>query len=320
MNDRILSLCLAVLLSGCADDGKGLPGTLERKRLELTAELAEPVAALHVAEGAQVSEGELLLELDPTRAQQRVRAASAQRDQAAARLDELQKGPRAEQIEAASAALSRTRAQLERAEQQLERTRELARQELASEDQLDEAQSARKAAAASVREARARLNELVEGTRAERIAQARAQLDAAEAHLAEARLVLSRMRITAPVAGQVEALPFRAGERPPPGAALVIMTAARPVYARVYVPQAMRASAQSGMPARVTLVGEDRPPLPAHVRYLSDQAAFTPYYSLTEKDRGRLSYLAEVHLDEPPAHLPGGVPVLVRFGAEAGDD
>jgi hypothetical protein len=37
------------------------------------------------------------------------------------------------------------------------------------------------------------------------------------------------------------------------------------------------------------------------VRYVSAEATFTPYYSLTQRDRSRLSYLAEVVLDDRSA-------------------
>jgi HlyD family secretion protein len=53
------------------------------------------------------------------------------------------------------------------------------------------------------------------------------------------------------------------------------------------------------------------------VRELAHEAAFTPYYALTQHDRGRLSYLAEVEISGPGADdLPTGVPVEVRFELE----
>jgi HlyD family secretion protein len=52
---------------------------------------------------------------------------------------------------------------------------------------------------------------------------------------------------------------------------------------------------------------------------VSHEAAFTPYYALTERDRGRLSYLAEVTLTDGDARgLPTGVPVQVTFDNEPG--
>ena len=51
------------------------------------------------------------------------------------------------------------------------------------------------------------------------------------------------------------------------------------------------------------------------VRWVSADASFTPYFALTEHDRSRLAYLAEV--DVPgAAGLPSGVPLEVDFPAE----
>jgi HlyD family secretion protein len=50
------------------------------------------------------------------------------------------------------------------------------------------------------------------------------------------------------------------------------------------------------------------------IRYVSSEAAFTPYYALNESDRSRLSFLAEVVLTEPDAAgLPTGMPVEVTM-------
>jgi HlyD family secretion protein len=50
------------------------------------------------------------------------------------------------------------------------------------------------------------------------------------------------------------------------------------------------------------------------VRWVSADASFTPYFALTEHDRARLSYLAEI--DVPAASsLPSGVPLEVDFPA-----
>jgi len=52
------------------------------------------------------------------------------------------------------------------------------------------------------------------------------------------------------------------------------------------------------------------------VRYVSTDAAFTPYYALNERDRSRLSFLAEVELvEQDAAALPAGMPVEVEIPA-----
>ena len=56
------------------------------------------------------------------------------------------------------------------------------------------------------------------------------------------------------------------------------------------------------------------------VRKAAADPSFTPYFALTEHDRGRLSFVAEVNVDTQGRELPAGVPVEVRFAADAGQD
>jgi HlyD family secretion protein len=92
----------------------------------------------------------------------------------------------------------------------------------------------------------------------------------------------------------------------------VLLAAGQP-YARVYIPETRRAGVAPGDAATVRIDGMDRD-WRAEVRYVSSEAAFTPYYALNERDRGRLSFLAEIVLTEPEAaSLPTGMPVETRL-------
>ena len=48
------------------------------------------------------------------------------------------------------------------------------------------------------------------------------------------------------------------------------------------------------------------------VRWVSADATFTPYFALTEHDRSRLSFLAEIDIPDA-ADLPSGVPLQADF-------
>jgi HlyD family secretion protein len=135
--------------------------------------------------------------------------------------------------------------------------------------------------------------------------------------VADIEVRLARLRVTAPTAGRLDALPFELGERPRAGDVVAVMLAAGAPYARVYVPEPLLIAARQGAPAEVNADGDART-YRGHVRRISSEASFTPHYALTERDRSRLSYLAEVELDEPDASdLPTGVPVEARFPAAA---
>ena len=135
----------------------------------------------------------------------------------------------------------------------------------------------------------------------------------AEAGFSRIQLLADRLVIYAPRVGTIDALPYKLGERPPPGATVIVMLADGAPYARVYVPEPLRAGVSAGLQAEVFVDGVEGS-FVGRVRYVSSDASFTPYFALTQRDRSRLSYVAEVTLTETRARdLPTGVPVEVDF-------
>ena len=137
---RLLALSgIAAWLCACsAGDDLFAVGTLERDRLDLVAEASEPVVERAVEEGAYVEAGALLLQLDPATHAARVAQAQAARARAAARLAELVRGPRHEQIAEGRARLQGAEGGLLTARRELERVKQLVARNVASEDQLDQ--------------------------------------------------------------------------------------------------------------------------------------------------------------------------------------
>jgi len=314
---RVTVLCLA--LAACGADPSDLPavGTLERDRIELVAEAGEPIVAIEVREGDRVTLGQVLLRQDPSLLAAQRAHAEALRDELRARLAEAERGPRAERIREARARLAGAESAVRNGEAEYQRARSLEAKSFESAARSDLLRSRRDEALARRDEARATLEALERGSTSEELDQAHGALAAAEAQLAEISIRQSRLELRAPRAGRVDALPFELGERPPAGAVVAVLLADDPPYARVYVPEPVRARIASGSRARVRIAGLDGE-LDGTVRSLSHEAAFTPYYALTQYDRGRLSYLAEVELDGAgTADLPTGVPVEVRFELDA---
>jgi HlyD family secretion protein len=308
-------LLLAVGLVACADDSRDLAslGTLERDRIELVAEADEALVERPVREGDHVEAGALLVRLDAGRVAAQAERARSTRDEIAARLAELRRGPRAERIAEARAVLAGAEGTLTTALRELERARALAQADYASRSRLDQALTSHDAALSARDAARARLLALETGATAEELAAGESALAAAEAALADAALRLARLELRAPRAGIVDALPFELGERPPPGAVLAVLLADGPPWARVHVPEPVRVKLRAGVRARVRIDGFDEP-FEGRLRSIANEAAFTPYFALTQRDRSRLSYLAEVDVTSPgAAELPTGVPVEVTF-------
>ncbi|MGQ0385278.1 MAG: HlyD family secretion protein [Gammaproteobacteria bacterium] len=308
--------CVTLVLCACGGgDGEALLGTLERDRVELVAEAQEPIVEVAVREGEAVAAGQLLLRLDPAAASARLAQARSLAAQAERRHAELAAGARSEAVREARAVRDGAAARAAAEAKEFDRIEKLVAEAMLPANALDRQRAVKDGAAADLAAARERLLELEHGTRAEVLAQAAAAADAARAQAAELELSVERHAVRAPRASVVDALPYEFGERPPAGAPVAVLLADGRPYARVFIPEPRRASVAAGTKATVRLDGSDRD-WNAEVRYVSAEAAFTPYYALNERERGRLSFLAEVVLTEPAADaLPTGVPVEVRLTA-----
>lgn len=310
---RHAAVCvLALLAAGCSQKPPQVLGTLEWDRITLPAPADERIVAINVREGQQVQAGTPLLELDPTRTQAQLEAAQALERQNRGLLDEREHGPRVEQIAQARASLASAQAQVADAEAYYQRLQPLGQRQLVAAAEVDRARAAAGSARAQVRAAEQALLELQRGTRPEQVAQAESALAAATAQAQAQAVLLRKLELMAPRAGRVDSLPYRLGDQAAVGASLAVMLVGDAPYARVYVPETLRAGVAVGDAARIYIDGREQP-LPGRVRMIRSEPVFTPYYALTGADAARLSYLAEVSVQQAPTQLPAGIPVRVEF-------
>lgn len=319
MNGAVRGWLAAVLfacLAGCGQQGAApLVGTLERDRLELTAESADPLLSLTVREGESVDVGQVLARQDDSSLAAELAGARARAAQARALLDERTRGPRPETIRQARSREHAAQIAADSEAREAARLAGLIADHLVARTTLDRQIEARDRAGAALAEARAAREELTRGTRAEQIAQAKAALAESEAEVSRIETRLARLTLRAPRRATVEALPYRVGERPAVGAPVVVLLADDAPFARVYVPEPQRAGLVAGTRASVSVDGVAQA-YPAQLRYVASQAAYTPYYALSARDRSRLSFLAEFTLQGEGARgLPSGVPVQVALAA-----
>lgn len=307
------TMALACALAGCGEDAPQVLGTLEYDRISLPAPAAERIVSVDVREGDRVKAGATVMTLERTRVAAQTDALQAEAQRQRDALAELQAGTRVEQIAQARADLARARAQAVDARAYLARLQPLGQRKLVAAADVDRARAAADSADAQVRAAQAFLTELENGTRSERIDQARSAVRAADAQAAAQSVSLDKLRIVAPRNGLVDSLPYKLGDQAPTGAPLAVLLVGDAPYARVYVPEPMRARVKIG--DRATVHVDGHADSVGHVRAIRSEPSFTPYYALSGKDAARLSYLAEIVLDNA-GDLPAGLPVRVEFAAE----
>ncbi|MCG9236645.1 HlyD family efflux transporter periplasmic adaptor subunit [Vibrio harveyi] len=311
MKRIILGTFVITLLTACSkDDGQQALGTLERDRVTFTATSSEIIRALPIKEGSQVTEGEVLVQLDTKNQEAILARAVAEQARADAYLLKLTNGERPEDIAAAQARVARAEAQLTEAQKNYQRKAELERKKLISQSEKDTALAARDSARAELDSSQEEFSKLTTGSRPEDIEQAKAELMAAKADVALQQQKLAELTITATRDGLLDNLPFNLGERVPVNGIVAVIQASRVPYARVYVPATYRVNFIPGKAVQVHVDGVEKP-LEGTVRWVATEPSFTPYFALTEEERSRLMYLAEVDLQDSAESLPSGIPAQV---------
>ena len=310
-------VCISLFtLQACSSKDANLAlGTLERDRIQLKATSAEVIVELPVTEGAKVSQDELIVRLDDRRQQAQVARAQANLDAAAANLNKLRHGARAEDIAAARAQVNGAQAVWDEAAKNFDRAQALVKQKLMRAAELDSARSQRDSAKANLDRANENLLLLTNGTRAEDLEQAEAQVKLAQASLALEQQSLRELNIVATREGILDHLPKKLGDRTALGETVAVLLSQGAPYARVYVPAPKRVLIKAGQSLQVHVDGVNEP-FQGQVRWISQDPAFTPYYALNSSDRARLVYLAEVSLPQSAADLPSGIPAQVELPGE----
>ena len=310
------ALAVTSMLASCAQKTPQVLGTLEWDRITLPATVSERIAEMSAHEGQVVAAGDTVLVLESVRTQARLDAAKAEVLRLQRALDELRVGPRHETIDEARAKLRGAQSVATNAHQQLDRVQALVAKQALARAELDKARAEANGADADVNAAQAALATLENGTRPQDIAQAEAAVASAQAQVDSISVDLQRIRISAPRGGRIDSIPYKLGDQPPIGAPLAILLVGDAPYARVYVPEPLRAGVHVGDTARV-YAADRKDAVTGRVRTIRSEPSFTPYYALNGEDVARLSYLAEIELGKDAASLPAGLPVRVEFAAGA---
>ncbi|MBI2379603.1 MAG: HlyD family efflux transporter periplasmic adaptor subunit [Gammaproteobacteria bacterium] len=295
-----------------------LQGYVETEMLELGAASAGRLEALPVVQGAQVSAGSLLFRLEAERERAQLMEADAALAAAEARLADLAKGRRSEELAVIEAQLAQARTAQALAARQLERTAILHAKRLASPEAVDESRSREQ-------QARQRLDELAASLASARLAarddslrQAEAEREAARARQAQAQWQLTQRELKAPLAGVVQELLFRPGEFVPAGAPVLRLLPPEHIKVRFYIPEPELPRYRLGQKLSLSCDGCGAP-LPVTLRYVSSEAQYTPPVIYSKENRAKFVYLAEAWPEPGQAtRLRPGQPV--DLSAVRGDD
>ena len=346
-------------------------GTIEATRADLAFQASGRVERVLVDEGEDVTAGQLLAELDRSELEANRRAAEARvvtverelarlaalldvhratlpdevdRAEAGvqaleARLRELEKGYRSQDVEQARLAVISARETLEKARKDRDRYETLYRRGTVSEEERDRVVLRYENALRAWERAREQHALLAEGFRSEEIETAGARLAEGRAVLALARDNLGRIRVTE---REVDAARARVDE----ARAALALAEVRLGYTRLYAPFEGTITVRSVEPGEViipsrevlsltdlstvdleifvneTEIGEVKPGQDVEVKvdtfpdkvyrgrvsFIASEAEFTPKFIQTQKERVKLVYLVKVSIPNPERELKPGMP------------
>lgn len=206
-----------------------------------------------VSEGDRVTSGQALAQLDTQNLQTQRRQLEAQKAEAQARLLELERGARPEDIAAAQAEVRDIESQFQLQEQQRSRREYLYAQGAISKEQLDEFAYGADTLQARLDRANSNLNELLNGTRPEQVAAQRAVVQQLDASLADVDVNLSKSTLKAPFDGIVAGQTVDEGVVVGAGQSVVRLVENEAPEARIGMPENAASRLQIGAPVTVNL-------------------------------------------------------------------
>ena len=232
-------------------------GTLVAARsADLSFERSGEIVAIDVDQGDRVAAGQALARLDTRHLIARQRQLQAQHDQAAAVLAELEAGPRQETIAAARAELRNLEAQVELQQLNTTRREELHRRKAIAQEDYDSAIYGLKIAEAQRDAARHRLDELLEGTRKEKVDAQRAAVAQLDAALTGIRADLEDCELVARFDGTIVKRSIDEGSVVQPGQPILRIVEHDRLEAWIGLPSSTAERTNRGTPREVVVDGQ----------------------------------------------------------------
>lgn len=364
MSSRIALIAVLILVFGSLlaysqlrHEPLKVSGYIEAEDIRLGSRVGGRIAEVLAEEGDLVKQGQVLVRLEPFDLNEQLAAAKAEQDdqqallnklqagyraeeiaQAKAQVDELSarhqmlvNGPRQQEIDAARAELKMASSQLELAQANYKREKEVFEKGAGTQEKFDrvsdllrEAESnsvirentlsllvegTRKEEIAQAKAALARATEEFNlrqsGYRAEEIAQAKAAVAAATANVAAIETRIGELNITAPTDAIVEALELEPGDLMPPNAPMLTLIDPKKLWVRAYVPE-NHLNIQLGKKLPITVDSYDEQ-FEGEITFIARNAEFTPNNVQTPEERSKQVFRIKVTLLDGRDKLRSGM-------------
>ena len=306
-----LALCV-LLFGGCTQsEPTRYQGYVEGEFVRVAAPFAGTLDKLQVKRGDSVKAGAPLFVLEQENETAERRQAEERLQAAEAQLADLQKGKRPAELDVIRAQLAQAVAARQLSAAQLKRDRKLVAQGFISKEKLDTSRSADNQNAARVQELSNQLKSSELPGRDDQIRAQAAEVDAAQAALAQSDWQLRQKTVAASKPGLVFDTLYVEGEWVPAGSPVVSLLPPGNLKLRFFVPETIAGSLAPGRAIEARCDGCGAA-INAKISYISPQPEYTPPIIYSNDTRAKLVFLIEARPDEKDrARLHPGQPVDV---------
>lgn len=287
-------------------------GTIEATQVELRAKMAGTLQGLTVSAGDTVEKGRLVAEIirNDLVAQKERDALSVVK--ARAQLDDLTSGAREQEIKEAQIAVDTARINYDKAVKDYDRSAALHKENVIPDSEMERAETAYKQSQNALESAKIRQGLLVEGSRPEQIAAARAELERNMAVLKASEAIFEDTKITCPIDGTVLTRNFEDGEVVQAGASVASIANLNDMWIKVFIPTDDLPGIKLGQQVKFTVSGsaEEHPGI---IEEIASQGEYTPKVIQTKKERTNIVYAVKIKFNNVNNVLKPGMPADVDF-------
>ncbi len=303
---------IAIIIPGISGPAESSTyfGYVEGDYIYVAARTSGRIDEVFVHDGQEVSKGDPLFKLDSEREQQSLMEAKARLAAAKSNWSDKTTGNREEEIAVVKSKIRSAEADLELAELNYKRAKELSSRQVVALSRQDQDRATLEIAKAKVKQLNNELAVARLPARKAQIDAARQNIWAAEAEVRKAQVELSDRKIGAPAGGRVERVFMRAGEQASPDTPVVSILPPANYKVVFFVSEATRSGIRIGQTVDVNCTA-CRTPLKAKVSYLSQQVEYTPPVIFSLEERSKLVFRVEARFDEPH-DIAVGQPVDVK--------
>lgn len=276
-------------------------GRLEATEVDVATKVAGRLDAVLVAEGEFVKAGQVL-------ARMQVQSLLAQRDEAAARLQQARDGVsgakaqvslRESDHEAVRAVVEQRESDLDAAQRRLTRSQALVRDGAVTDQVLDDDRAKVRSLEAALVAAKAQANAAKAAVEAARtqVNSAESAVKAAQATLARIDVELADCELKAPRDGRVQYLVAQPGEVLGGGGKVLNLIDLADVYMTFFLPETVAGKVALGSEVRIVLDAVPQFAIPAKVSFVASAAQFTPKTVETASERQKLMFRVKARID-----------------------